>query len=390
MLVPTKRPLPCLLISLVIGFIIFVRLNTSNEYVSSINTAISNGKTAVFFDAKNTFLKKIVKDTDFEYSKIVYTNGKLGKDEQDKSLLVLSSISNNASYGAGKTFQDLYQTISLFEYSQNAVSLGFLVGDVEEFRNVELFFDAYFLQMKQDLRVKANIKKYVAKVTLISAPFIEKEFQGINRNDRHSDSVQRLRRRSIARSRNFLLFNALEDEKYTLFVDADIVRIKDKQMVKHFISSGKDIIVPRIVRGDLQDYDKNSWVGERTKPTTEQYNKMDRNEWANWDYVPRDVDDKMMHFDKFIMQNAEKPSNHETKKDTYMMKLDSVGGAILFLKSVVYKQGAVFPPNYIIGTTWERLEGYDGIETEGLCYVAKVLGYKCYGMPNLIAYHSAE
>jgi hypothetical protein len=26
-------------------------------------------------------------------------------------------------------------------------------------------------------------------------------------------------------------------------------------------------------------------------------------------------------------------------------------------------------------------EGYDGIETEGICFTAKTLGYKCWGMP---------
>ncbi len=42
---------------------------------------------------------------------------------------------------------------------------------------------------------------------------------------------------------------------------------------------------------------------------------------------------------------------------------------------------------YIVGTKWEHKEGWDGIETEGICYMAKALGYKCWGMPNEIIKH---
>ena len=31
---------------------------------------------------------------------------------------------------------------------------------------------------------------------------------------------------------------------------------------------------------------------------------------------------------------------------------------------------------------------YDGIESEGLCYLAKTLGFKCWAMPQLLARHS--
>lgn len=398
-LLVSKRQTPCIIISLVVGILLLSGIHLSKGYINhesigspfGVNIKRPHSEQAGAAMGSKGFNKQVYSDGEFDYMKIVYTNNKISTSATDKSLLVVSTISNKDSYGKEKKFVDLLNTISLFDYQANSISLGFLVGDKEEFSNVEAHFDAYFRALdKVSVGAKESLKKYVNKVTLLSAPFIEKQFQSIDRNDRHNDNIQRLRRRSIARSRNFVLLHSLDKEKYTLFIDADIVKIDHPEMVKSFIASGKDIIVPRIIRGDLQDYDKNSWAGQRTVPTQEQFKKMDNNEWTNWDYVPRDVDDKMMHFDKFLEQHKDDAVTNPTKKRTYLMKLDSVGGAILFLKSVIYKQGVVFPPNYIIGTTWERLEGYDGIETEGLCYIAKSIGYECFGMPNMVAHHSAE
>lgn len=64
------------------------------------------------------------------------------------------------------------------------------------------------------------------------------------------------------------------------------------------------------------------------------------------------------------------------------VEIDSVGGTVLFVKAEIFRKGINFPPYYVIGTDWNRIEGWDGIETEGLCYVAKASGYKCWGMPN--------
>jgi hypothetical protein len=45
----------------------------------------------------------------------------------------------------------------------------------------------------------------------------------------------------------------------------------------------------------------------------------------------------------------------------------------------------------VIGTEWDSAAvggGYDGIESEGLCYVAKVVGYTCWGLTRDIAVHA--
>ncbi|RLN96327.1 hypothetical protein BBJ28_00006757 [Nothophytophthora sp. Chile5] len=68
------------------------------------------------------------------------------------------------------------------------------------------------------------------------------------------------------------------------------------------------------------------------------------------------------------------------------LPLDSVGGSVLYVRADVHRQGVLFPPHYVIGSEWEA-EGYDGIETEGLCYIAHFLGFKCWGMPNDLIFH---
>ncbi|CCE80338.1 Piso0_003454 [Millerozyma farinosa CBS 7064] len=352
-------------------------LNSDSQWIWS--NAIGSGR---------SFSKSVNIDKDNEYTKITYENNKVVPNPSDKTVLILSNIGNGKSYGPELTFRNLLETICSLDYSKNSMSLGFMVGDVDEFKNVEKELDAYFSSMGS-LRF-SKLNQYVRKITLLSAPFIEKEFGKIDREGRHEDNVQRLRRRTIARSRNFLLFHSLDTEQYTFFIDADIIRIPSTEMLRVFINSGKDIIVPRITRGDLVDYDRNSWVGQRTIPSEAQFKAMDENKWDDWDYVPRDEPGRLLHLESFYKESLLKPQDHITRKPDYSIKLDSVGGAILFAKSIVYKQGVTFPPNYIIGTTWNRLEGYDGIETEGICYVARVIGYECYGMPNQVAEHSSD
>ena len=219
-------------------------------------------------------------------------------------------------------------------------------------------------------------------ISLISAPFLDQN-TGFSREQRHDDHVQRLRRRLIAKSRNFLLLNTLNLEQYVLSLDADMIRFDNPEK---FI---KTLLIPRRTLSFLEFnvltckiMIRNSWRGQRTKPTKEQLEKMDNNQWDQWDYVPRDK--RPCIISKTYMDN--KDNEYELHKEyDYVVPLDSVGGAVLFAKSIVFKQGVIFPTSLIVGTTWDRQEGYDGIETEGVCYLAKPLGFSCWGMPNVVA-----
>lgn len=60
------------------------------------------------------------------------------------------------------------------------------------------------------------------------------------------------------------------------------------------------------------------------------------------------------------------------------------------VRAELHMRGVVFPPLYLVGGHWHTQGGYDGIETEGLCYVARSMGAKCYLAPRIVVRHSAD
>ncbi|KAK6204423.1 Anp1-domain-containing protein [Scheffersomyces amazonensis] len=298
-----------------------------------------------------------------------------------KTVLILVNIGQKAAYGRDRTFSDFMDTLStLYEtpYKGLVLSIGFLSNIDSEFQTVHKYFEDNVGSILQNV-------PFISRISLYSNSDLEVD-GGFTRQQRQKDEFQRFRRRLIAKNRNFLVNSALQDEQYILFLDADIVRFeKPDKIIPTFIQSEKDILVPRIVKGGLLDFDKNSWRGERTKPTETQLELFNAGKYDDAKYVPKDVESNMFHFQNFV---AEDKYKRLRRYFSYNTELDSVGGAVLFTKSIVFRLGAIFPTSYIVGTTWDRTEGYDGIETEGLCYLAKPLGFRCWGFPNIVAYHA--
>ena len=132
------------------------------------------------------------------------------------------------------------------------------------------------------------------------------------------------------------------------------------------VDSGKDIIVPQCQTPSKEYFDWNTWKGPRKKPN---------------------------HSQQQDLQNGGIFIPGPTSKTTFLyeysqefVEIDSVGGTVLFIRGDVHREGVVFPTQYIVGAEWEY-EGYDAIETEGICYLAQHLCYKCWGMPNAIVIH---
>ena len=134
--------------------------------------------------------------------------------------------------------------------------------------------------------------------------------------------------------------------------------------------SGKDIVSLRCVNWLGMEYDGNTWKGTRLRPTEAQRRKM--------------ADGKL----RFI-PGPDKVEFLGDLLDQEWVEVDSVGGTFLFVRSIVFREGLSFPTQYIVGGEWDR-EGYDGIETEGLCYNARFLGYKCWGLPNEVTEHAKQ
>lgn len=303
-----------------------------------------------------------------------------------KNQLVVMSLFGG-SFGEGRTFEDFLKLIHGLKSSIKAAetSLSVLISDLETYNEVSRYMAKKFETISEINKLQ-DLTDHFSRVTLLHAPFLEEKLK-LQREDRHDPKVQRTRRRVLSEMRNFLMFHGINDEIYTLFIDSDMTEIPET-MLQKFIDSKVDIATVRVGIKDKEgtvksvDYDRNSWAGTRKKPTKEEEQKL--------------TDDPTYFFEPkpeesiYLWQLWREPEKYGLDKtDGAKYELKSVGGAVLFAKSEVFRVGAIFPPFYAIGSEWERSEGWDGIETEGLCYVANVLGYKCWGFPNMVAYHTS-
>ncbi len=200
--------------------------------------------------------------------------------------------------------------------------------------------------------------------------------------------LQRERRSVLAKSRNHLLFRALGDEDWVLWLDVDVVEYPPG-IIERLLETGKDIVQPNCVR---------EYGGE----------SFDLNAWR---------DRGRLHL-------------HDLRGEGDVVRLDSVGGTMLLVRADVHREGLVFPPYpYRSHLARRRLfpqarqalsalfsRGVEGkasklgdsmrnvrrgdilrlaevrsggeLETEGLALMAHDMGYQCWGMPNLEIIHA--
>ena len=59
---------------------------------------------------------------------------------------------------------------------------------------------------------------------------------------------------------------------------------------------------------------------------------------------------------------------------------------MLYVLADVHRQGVVFPAGYVVGAGHES-DGWDGVESEGLCWLAHQMGFSCWGMPHTVVLH---
>ncbi|KAK6204454.1 Anp1-domain-containing protein [Scheffersomyces amazonensis] len=335
----------------------------------------------------SSFIKSEYKSATSPYKRVEFLSPTL-INHNNNSVLILVLIGPKSPFGRDRNFEEFMATIGkLYANSETelTISMGFLINVEEEFDKVVQFFDLNFEKLIQEAPTP------ISRITVSTNTDLDKNL-GFSRDHRHDSEVQRLRRRAIAKNRNYLTISTLKDEQYLLFLDSDIIDFeRPHRILSTFIESGKDIIVPRISKGANVDYDLNSWKGKRPKPNDMQLKLLDEGKIVEAAYYPEKVEaaagaaSGTLHFRNFLHDKEYSEFRHNYK---HAVELDSVGGAMLFMKADVFRMGANFPTSYIVGTTWDRSEGYDGIETEGICYLAKPLGFKCWGYPNVVGIHS--
>lgn len=284
------------------------------------------------------------------YTKVTYSH-----EGPTSEVLVLTALHENTTFGK----PELKKYVNLIELTggRHKVAVGVLCNTEDEFIRLDRYF-------------RKHEPPHFHKVTLVYAPITTKKTLSDFNPSVAEEELLREQKRTHAIAMNMLMYLAMDEEPYVLFLDQRIETFEVAKPLDHFISSGKDIVVARVVDNDIISADVNLWKGSRRRPKQHVFNMMDGNYWLEFEFTPGMDGD-----DHGLAQSLESD----------FVPLDSVGSMALFVKSWILKQGVVMMPMNIIGTHWPRYEGFDGLGPLAICYVAKQLGYLCWGMPKLVA-----
>jgi peptide chain release factor subunit 1 len=163
------------------------------------------------------------------------------------------------------------------------------------------------------------------------------------------------RRKVLARARNHLLFRALDDQDWVLWLDVDVIYFP-ADLIQRMLATERDILHPHCVRTPGgPTFDLNAW----------------------------------------------RRNGSETMQDLRggpdLVRLDSVGGTVLMVRADVHRDGLIFPP-FPYGAPSKAVRDphplgpnvRGELETEGLGIMAIDMGRQCWGMPNLEVIHADE
>jgi hypothetical protein len=246
------------------------------------------------------------------------------------NVLVLTPVKDAARH-LGR-YVELLETL---RYPRAGLSLGILESD-----SADGTFDR-LVELKPRLAARCR------RVHLYKRDFGFRFPQG---TARWAPAYQLLRRSILARSRNHLLFRALDDEDWVLWIDVDVIGYP-ADILETLLATKLDIVHPHCVFEQ----------GGRT---------FDLNAWS--------------HNGAKHMQDLREAGG--------AVRLDAVGGTMLLVRADLHRDGLIFPPfrygleNPAIRTShpvWGRGE----IETEGFGILAKDMGLQCWGLPNLEILH---
>lgn len=191
-------------------------------------------------------------------------------------------------------------------------------------------------------RAAPRLRREFHRVTLVKRDFGYRIPFGLHRS---APQIQMERRAVLARCRNHLLFAALRDEDWVLWMDVDLIEYPN-DIIERLLATGKEIVHPNCVL-------------DPGGPS------FDRNAWR---------DHGRLHLE-------------DLRGTGELVELDSVGGTMLLVKSDVHRDGLVFPP-FPYGSENPKIrEGRGEIETEGLAIMAHDMGHSCWGMPHLEIRH---
>lgn len=181
----------------------------------------------------------------------------------------------------------------------------------------------------------------------------------LNSDKRHLKKYQRVRRGNIAKVRNHLIQNGLnEDDDWVLWLDADVCDFPANIVTKLLAAKGK-IVTPNCVKTHGgTSFDKNNFI--------------DRILAKDYRYF-RNVKDGLYQPPPSISSRYHLSDLRHLPK----VQLDAVGGTMLLVDASLHRAGLVFPEQ-----PYEDL-----IETEAFGVLANHCGLKPIGLPSLEIRH---
>ncbi len=254
-----------------------------------------------------------------------------GPDPRQPRLVILTPIKDIEEQA-----RPYFERLLRLTFPHANISIGLLESDSRD--------DTYAAFTREAARARADFRA----VDLWQKPFHYHIPPGLQRWE---PDLQAGRRAVLARSRNHLLFRALGDAGWAMWLDADVIDFP-ADIVERLLAFGKDIVHPHCVLVP----------GGRT---------FDGNGWSD-------------HGRKFLQDHRGGPD---------LVELTAVGGTLLFVRADRHRDGLIFPCfPYGAGSPHGRCpEGGTStqgeIETEGFGLLAADMNLTCWGAPHLEIIH---
>jgi mannosyltransferase OCH1-like enzyme/GT2 family glycosyltransferase len=258
-----------------------------------------------------------------------------GPSSERPRILVLTPLKDAAAFLPGHL-----ENLRALDYPREAISLGLLEGDSR---------DATPELLRQAL---PGLEAEYRRVTVVHRDF------GLQLDGpRWEPGLQRRRRSVLAKVRNHLLFRALADEEWVLWLDVDVTGYP-ADLVQRLLGAGKDIVVPHCAASPGgPTFDLNTFV---LHPGADTLN------WARW--LRDGILQPPRGFGRTYLDEL---------RGRGLVRVDSVGGTALLVRADLHRDGLVFP-----SFPYQQL-----IETEGLAAMARDMGTACWALPDLEVLH---
>ena len=248
------------------------------------------------------------------------------------TILILTPVKDAARF-----LDTYFSAIDKLSYPASMISIGMLEGDSKD-GTYDLIRERF-----------EHLPRRYASTQIWKKDF---NFSIPNGLPRWNHAFQIARRKILAKARNHLLFHALRDQDWVLWLDVDVIEYPH-DLIERLIATERDIVHPHCVR---------KYGG----PT------FDLNAWQ---------DHGRIHMDQL-------------RGGPELVRLDAVGGTVLWVRADIHREGLLYPcfPYGAANPAARRppyhplrIEGE--LETEGLGIMAIDMGYQCWGMPNLEVLH---